>query len=301
MAGPPVRTSSWLKRGIITGPRSFKRGIITGPRFTAVVQSLPSIVPFIAPEEIERSRGRPFSVRLGANELTFGPSPKAVASMAAAASTAWMYGDPKSHVLRNALADQHSVAPPNIVVGEGVDGLLSYITHLLIGPGDALVTTHGTYPTLNYFVAGRGGILHTVPYGADDRQDLDALLGKAAEVNAKILYIVNPDNPSGTWHTAASVEHVIERLPSGCLLVVDEAYHELGVEFDANARVAIDDLRVLRLRTFSKGYGLAGCRIGYALGALEIIAAFDKIRNRALYLLASPCTTHPHHAYVHLS
>jgi len=258
---------------------TFRRSIITGPCFTPIVQALPSIVPFVAPEEIERSRGRKFAVRLGANELTYGPSAKAVDAMKAAASAAWKYGDPKSYELRNALADKHGVSPTNIVVGEGVDGLLSYVTHLLIGPGDALVTSHGTYPTLNYFVAGRGGALHTVPYGADDRQDLDALVSKAAEVNAKVLYVVNPDNPSGTWHPASSIEHLIERLPSGCLLVVDEAYHELGVDFDANAHVAVDDLRVLRLRTFSKGYGLAGCRIGYALGALEIISAFDKIRN----------------------
>ena len=73
-----------------------RRGIITGPRFTPIVQALPSIVPFVAPEEIERSRGRRFAVRLGANELTFGPSEKAVRAMAEASSSAWMYGDPKS-------------------------------------------------------------------------------------------------------------------------------------------------------------------------------------------------------------
>jgi len=256
-----------------------RRGIITGPRFTPIVQALPSIVPFVAPEEIERSRGRRFAVRLGANELTFGPSEKAVRAMAEASSSAWMYGDPKSYELRAALADQHGVDPLNIVVGEGVDGLLAYTAHLLIAPGDALVTTRGTYPTLNYFVAGRGGHLHTVPYGDDDRQDLDALLAKAWEVDAKVLYLVNPDNPSGTWHPAERIEQLVEGLPPGCLLLVDEAYHELGVDFDANAHVAVDDLRVLRLRTFSKGYGLAGCRIGYALGAPEIISAFDKVRN----------------------
>ena len=233
----------------------------------------------MAPEEIERSRGKAFSVRLGANELTFGPSPRAVDAMAAAAATVWKYGDPKSHELRHALADALNIQPLNIVVGEGVDGLLSYTSHLLIGPGDALVTTAGTYPTLNYFVAGRGGVVHTVPYGTDDRQDLQALLSKAWEVDAKVLYVVNPDNPSGTWHTDGRIESLVERLPPGCLLLVDEAYHELGVEFDANANVAVDDLRVLRFRTFSKGYGLAGCRIGYALGAPEIISAFDKIRN----------------------
>ena len=122
----------------------FRRGIITGPRFTEIVQGLPSMVPFVAPEEIERSQGKPFAVRLGANELTFGPSPKAAAAMAEAASSVWKYGDPKSHELRLALAAHHSVEPNNIVVGEGVDGLLAYTTHLLIGPGDALVS--GTYP-----------------------------------------------------------------------------------------------------------------------------------------------------------
>jgi len=256
-----------------------RRSIITGPRFTPVVSALPSIVPFVAPEEIERSRGKAFDVRLGANELTYGPSPRAIEAMSRAASSVWMYGDPKSHELRMALADYHRVQPLNIVVGEGVDGLLSYTAHLLIGPGDALVTTQGTYPTLNYFVAGRGGVLHTVPYGSDDRQNLDALLAKAWEVDAKVLYVVNPDNPSGTWHTDGRIEQLIEGLPPGCLLLVDEAYHELGVEFHANAHVAVDDLRVLRLRTFSKGFGLAGCRIGYALGAPSTISAFDKIRN----------------------
>ena len=93
-----------------------------------------------------------------------------------------------------------------VVVGEGVDGLLSYTTHLLLGPGDALVTSAGTYPTLNYFVAGRGGTIHAVPYGADDRQDVDALVKKAHEVDAKILYLVYPDNPPGTWHESSRVE-----------------------------------------------------------------------------------------------
>jgi histidinol-phosphate aminotransferase len=230
-----------------------RRSIITGPRFTQIVQGLPSIVPFVAPEEIERSRGTPFAVRLGANELTFGPSPRAIAAMQEAASSVWKYGDPKSHELRLALAAHHCIMPSNIVVGEGVDGLLAYTSHLLIGPGDALVTTRGTYPTLNYFVAGRGGVLHTVPYAPDDRQDLDALLVKAWEVDAKMLYVVNPDNPGGTWHSAARIEALIEGLPPGCLAVIDEAYHELGSDFDANARVAVDDIRVLRLRTFSKG------------------------------------------------
>jgi histidinol-phosphate aminotransferase len=252
--------------------------LTNGPRFTAIVQSLPSIVPFVAPEESERVRGRPFAVRLGANENTFGPSPKAVSAMQASVTEVWKYGDPKSHELRNALAARNSIDPANLVVGEGVDGILAYAAHLLIGPGDAVVTSLGSYPTLNYFVAGRGGTMHTVPYSSNDQQDVDALLAKAREVDAKIIYFVNPDNPSGSWHSAAKVEAMIAEVPPGCLLLLDEAYLELMPE-EAVPTVAADDPRVIRLRTFSKAYGLAGARIGYAIGAPETIGAFDKIRN----------------------
>ncbi len=97
-------------------------------------------------------------------------------------------------------------------------------------------------------------------------------------MNAKVIYLVNPDNPSGTHLSAAEVEAFVENLPPGVLLLLDEAYLELA-PLGTAPRVAADDLRVLRLRTFSKGYGLAGARIGYAIGALEMISAFDKIRN----------------------
>lgn len=257
--------------------RFLARSIITGPRFTPIVNRLPSLVPFVAPEEMERSRGKKFAVRLGANEMTYGPSPKAVEAMQAAAGDAWMYGDPKSFALRQALAKHHKVDPLNVVVGEGVDGLLNSVATLLVGEGDSVVSSKGTYPTFDYFIAGKGGRVHHMPYGADDRVDLPALLAKAAEVDAKVVYVSNPDNPSGTWHSGPRIEMFIENLPPGCVLVLDEAYYELSEE--ALPAVAVDDLRVVRLRSFSKGYGLAGCRVGYALGAPEIIASFDKVRN----------------------
>ncbi|KAJ1461481.1 putative histidinol aminotransferase [Pelagophyceae sp. CCMP2097] len=253
------------------------RTIITGPRFTPIVQQLPAMVPFIAPEEQERVRGRPFAVRLGANESTFGPSPKAVEAIQAAATESWKYGDPKSFELRTELAARHGCSMDNIVVGEGIDGLLSILAGLVVAPGDAVVSSHGTYPTLNFFVAGRGGVLHTVPYTPDGHVDLKALCAKAHEVDAKILYVVNPDNPSGTWRSAAAIEACLEDLPQGCLFVLDEAYVELCEA--PPPHVAVDDLRALRLRTFSKGYGLAGARIGYAIASPGVIAQFCKLRN----------------------
>jgi hypothetical protein len=108
---------------------------MTTPRYTDLVRSLPATVPFVGPETQERARGLPFKARLGANESVFGPSPRAVAAMAEAASGAWMYGDPEVHDLRAALARHHGVAMENIVVGEGIDGLLGYLVRLLVTPG----------------------------------------------------------------------------------------------------------------------------------------------------------------------
>ncbi|MFP4304180.1 MAG: pyridoxal phosphate-dependent aminotransferase [Rhodosalinus sp.] len=250
---------------------------MTGPRFTPLIQSLPATVPFVGPETQERDRGRPFDARLGANESVFGPSPRAVEAMQAAAAEAWKYGDSTSHDLRHALAAHHRVAPGHVIVGEGIDGLLGYLVRMLIEPGDAVVTSDGAYPTFNYHVAGFGGRLHKVPY-RDDREDPQALAARAAEVGAKLLYFSNPDNPMGTWHGAEAVLRLIDALPEGCLLVLDEAYVDFA---PGGTAPVIDpaDPRVIRMRTFSKGYGLAGARVGYALGAVPLIAAFEKIRN----------------------
>jgi len=234
-------------------PRFMRRGIASGPRFTPIVQALPSTVPFVSPEEQERARGRKFAARLGANETTWGPSPRAVAAIADAAAGCWMYGDPQSHDLRGALAAHHGgIDPSHMVVGEGVDGLLAYACQLLLQPGDTLVTTLGTYPTLNYFAAGRGAAVRAVPYGADDRVDVEALLRAAAETQAKILYLANPDNPSGTVLPPAAIGALVRRLPPGTLLLLDEAYGELASPADQAPAVAVDDPRCVRLRTFSK-------------------------------------------------
>lgn len=250
---------------------------MTGPRYTPLALSLPATVPFVGPETQERQRGAPFVARLGANESVFGPSPRAVEAMQNAAGDVWMYGDPENHDLRQALADHHGVTPENIVVGEGIDGLLGYLVRLIVGPGDAVVTSDGAYPTFNYHVAGFGGELHKVPY-AGDHEDLAGLFAKAAEVDAKLVYLANPDNPMGSWHSGADIVTAMEALPEGCQLVLDEAYVECAPEGTA-APVAMDDPRVIRMRTFSKVYGMAGARVGYAIGAPDLIAAFNKVRN----------------------
>lgn len=252
-------------------------GVMSDKRTTSLIQSLPASVPFVGPEVQERLSGIPVIARLGANENAFGPSPNAIKAMQDGAAEIWKYGDSSSFELRTALAAQNNVGLENIVVGEGIDGLLGYLVRLLIAPGDAVVTSEGAYPTFNYHVTGYGGTLHKVPYNGDF-EDLSALITRAAETGAKLVYFANPDNPMGTWVKGTDVVAALDELPEGSLLILDEAYVEFAPEGTA-AQVAAEDPRVIRMRTFSKAYGMAGARVGYALGAAPLIAEFEKVRN----------------------
>lgn len=247
------------------------------PIVSAAVAAIPAAVPFVGPESLARRRGRPFRARLGANESGFGPSPRAIEVMRAAAAECWMYADPENHDLREAIARFHGVGMENVVVGEGIDGLLGLSVELAVAPGEIVVTSHGAYPTFNFHVSAHGGRLRKVPY-REDREDIEALLDTARREGAKILYLANPDNPMGTWWSGAEIERLVAALPDGLLLLLDEAYSDTA---PATAIPAIDVAhpQVLRYRTFSKAYGLAGARIGYCLGPNELIQPFEKLRN----------------------
>ncbi len=247
------------------------------PRYTPLVQSLPASVPFVGPEAQERALSRRFDARIGANESVFGPSPRALAAMVQTAADTWKYGDPESHDLRLAIAAHHGVTPGNVVVGEGIDGLLGYLVRLLVAPGTPVVTSHGAYPTFNYHVTGFGGRLELVPY-RDDAEDLEALLDRARATGVPLIYVANPDNPMGSWHSGARIADMIASLPAGCTLCLDEAYIDFAPE-GTTPPIDISQPNVIRLRTFSKAHGMAGARVGYGLAEAGLAAAFHKVRN----------------------
>ena len=250
---------------------------MSGPRFTPIIAALPKLVPFVGPEALERARGRAFRARLGANESIFGPSPEAVRVMQEAASQNWKYADPENHDLRQALSQFHRTSFDTVVIGEGIDGLLGLTCMMYLAAGDTVVTTEGAYPTFNFHVAAHGGRLVKVPM-RDDREDLHRLVETAKRENARLLYVSNPNNPMGTWWNGEAIRELVGNLPAQTLLVLDEAYSDTA---PASAIPPLDPRipNVVRYRTFSKAYGLAGARIGYAIGNGEIIAAFDKVRN----------------------
>ena len=245
--------------------------------FSSIVRELPATIPFVGPEAIERRTGRPFDVRIGANESAFGVSPAAAEAMRAAIGAISWYGDPEGHDLRAALAGHHGVDPAEVCLGAGIDELLGFIVRMVTEPGTPVVTSAGAYPTFNYHVTGLGACLVTVPY-RDDHEDPDAVAAAVRESGAPLVYLANPDNPMGTWHDAARVRAFIDALPGNVLLALDEAYMDFARE-GTDWPMAPDDPRVLRLRTFSKAHGMAGARVGYCVGHRDLVTGLNKIRN----------------------
>jgi len=285
---------------------------MTDVPFTRVAQSLPASVPFVGPETMERARGAPFKARIGANESALGPSPRVRAAMIEAieAGDPRLYCDPENHELRTALARRHGVALDEVVVDAGIDTLLGVTVRLFMEQEDIAITSAGAYPTFAYQVSGFGGKLVTVPY-RQQFEDPAALLAAACErattaggssaslgiPNAsrsndggsshvrpgrvRLVYLANPDNPMGTRVSPAAVTTLVDGLPPGCLLLLDEAYVDYTDETADPVNPIIDtsDPRVIRFRTFSKAWGMAGMRIGYAIAHRDVIAGFERVRN----------------------
>lgn len=245
---------------------------------TRLLAGLDISPPFVGPKELERRRGRPYKARLGANECLFGVSPAAIRVMAERGHEVALYSDPANKELRDALAAVWHRPLAHIVVAEGIEGLLGLFVRACVDSGDVAVTSRGAYPSFDYYVHGCGGRLVHVPYLASGSNDLDGLADAARRHDAKLLYLANPDNPTGGLLPPSEIRALIERMPAGCLLLLDEAY----AEFAAADRVLPTEAswpNLVRMRTFSKLYGLAGARVGYALADPELVEALDRIRQ----------------------
>jgi histidinol-phosphate aminotransferase len=246
------------------------------PQPTPQIRDVPATTPFVAPEELARRVGRASLVRIGANESSFGPSPRALAAMRQSLASTSYYGDPESFELRTVLAARHGCGIENLVVGAGIDDLLGLIVRTYAAPGDVALMSHGSYATFTYHVIGYGLTLATVPPFDDGSIDVDALAAAARAQRPKIVYVANPDNPSGTFASAGAIARLRAALPPETLFILDEAY----ADFVAPGALPLEiiDSQTIRLRTFSKAYGMAGARIAYAIAPAAMIATFQKVR-----------------------
>jgi histidinol-phosphate aminotransferase len=217
--------------------------------------------------------------KLSSNETPLGPSAKAVEAYRAAAAGLSEYPDGSALALREAIGRMHRLDPGRIVCGAGSDELLSLLAHAFIGPKDeAIHTTHGF---LVYHIAtlAAGGRPVVVPE-TDHTADVDAILA-ALSSRTKVVFLANPNNPTGTYLPFDEIKRLHENLPPQTLLVLDAAYaeyvrrndYESGIELVATAQ------NVVMCRTFSKIYGLAALRLGWLYGPAHIVAALDRIRG----------------------
>ena len=252
-------------------------------------QNIPSIPPEIEElkpyepgkpiEELERELGIKGAVKLASNENPLGPSPMAVKAIQESLSSLHRYPDGAGFALRQALADKFGVEFGRTAIGNGSDEIIEFLARAFIRPGQEAVAAAPSFLMYSKLVQVAGGRLLETPL-RDFRIDLDRVLSIMTP-RTRLAFINNPDNPAGTAFTKKEFTSFLDRVPKGVLVVLDEAYIDFATDPDcAKGDEFLDHpTPVVVMRTFSKSAGLAGLRIGYALGPLEVIRAFDRVRQ----------------------
>lgn len=225
----------------------------------------------------------PRRVKLAANESPYGPSPKAVAAMRAAAEGCHLYPDDDALELRRNIAERHGVEADQVLVSAGLTALLATIARTLLQSGRNAVTSERSFVVYRHVTSATGAKL-VETRGREDGYDLDAIFS-AIDTSTRLVFFANPNNPTGTMVESGAVERFLERVPPHVVVVIDEAYYDYAQHF-ANSRgvqySSPDFVRhenVVLLRTFSKAHGLAGVRVGYGVGPVELIAYLARMQD----------------------
>jgi histidinol-phosphate aminotransferase len=242
------------------------------------LRGLPVYVPGKPIEEVEREL-KIQAVKLASNENPLGPSPKGIKAAKAVLSDANRYPDGGTHALRQTLAERRGVLQEEIFVGLGSSEIIDLASRVLLRAGLQGLTSEGTYAPFSVAIRASGAELVLVPqrhYAFDLRAMAEAITPKTG-----LIYLANPNNPTGSAFTAREFGAFLEKVPDGVLVVLDEAYIHYAVSVGLRDSVEAYRKRknLLILRTFSKVYGLAGLRIGYAIGKAELLALMNKLRT----------------------
>ena len=248
--------------------------------YRASVQALRPYQPGRPIEHVQREHGLAHVIKLASNEGPFGPLPAAIEAMSRAAAGLNRYPDGGAYDLHQALAERHGVPMTQVCAGAGADGCIDYLSQAILDPGDEIVCGWPSFPSYVIYARKQGAEATLVPL-TDLRYDLDALVA-AITPRTKLVYICHPNNPTGTMNTVDELDAYFARVPDHVLTVVDQAYFEYidrGDYPDAVERYFKGDHSAVVLRTFSKIYGLAGQRVGYAVGPEPVVAAMTKVRR----------------------
>jgi histidinol-phosphate aminotransferase len=237
------------------------------------------------PSRSAPAENQPRLIKLDSNENPFGPSPRAIDAMQLAQRSAHAYPDDDCVELRRKLAAHHSLPPEQVLVTAGSTALLGLLCQTMLVPGLNAVTSERSFIVYSMAVHATGAQLIETAM-RDDGFDLVAILGAINE-DTRLVFLANPNNPTGTMLDAAAVEKFLAEVPGHVVVVLDEAYFEFASHFAALRKVeyskSLDYVRqgasVIVLRTFSKSHGLAGLRVGYGLGPAELLAYCARMRN----------------------
>lgn len=245
-----------------------------------IPKHIQALQPYVAGkpiEELARERNLSRIVKLASNENPLGPSPKALAAVSRALAQSHRYVDPGSYDLVRALATRYRKRPEQIVCTAGVDALLGYIVKAFTDEGDEVLTSAGTFIGIYVNTNKHHRVLRAVPL-REYRFDLDAL-HDAITPQTRVIYVANPNNPTGTIVTRAEFERFMRQVPNDVLVVLDEAYYHYAAsntEYPNGLATEYDNLIVTR--TFSKDYGLAGLRLGFGVGPEPLIRELYKVK-----------------------
>ncbi|GBE04822.1 MAG TPA: histidinol-phosphate transaminase [Nitrospirae bacterium] len=243
------------------------------------IKTIKPYVPGKPIEELERELGIEGSIKLASNESPLGPSSLALRVLREGLSGLNRYPDGSCYFLRNALSKTLGTAPDEILFGNGSNEIIELAVRTFMKPGDEAIMAHPSFVVYSMIVQAAGGKNVIVPL-KDLRHDLDAMASEITE-RTKIIFIANPNNPTGTMNTKAEMEAFMEKVPEGVLVAVDEAYYEYvsSPDYADSLKYFRQGKDILILRTFSKIYGLAGLRIGYGIANILIITEMDKVRQ----------------------
>ncbi|WP_298257813.1 histidinol-phosphate transaminase [uncultured Litoreibacter sp.] len=216
-------------------------------------------------------------IKLSSNENPHGPSKRALDAFRQAAGELHLYPSTDHSALRHAIGDVQGLDPERITCGVGSDEIISFLCYAYAGPGDEVLHTEHGFSMYRISALAAGASPVAAPE-TERRTDVDKLLAAVTE-RTKLVFVANPNNPTGTMIDETEVARLADGLPEGCLLVLDGAYAEFVEGFDAGQAVIDARDNVFMTRTFSKAYGLGGLRIGYGYGPKEIIDTLNRVRG----------------------
>jgi histidinol-phosphate aminotransferase len=278
-----------------------------GELAVAAVRALSPYIPGKPISELERELGIKDIIKLASNENPYGPAPEALAAMHAALGEVELYPDGSSHALRGTLARHTGFPVECLTLGNGSNDLLALLAESFLTSAHSAVCSQYGFAIYPLVIGATGARCVVVPALPPDAampygHDLDAMV-KAVRDDTRMVFIANPNNPTGTWEGAAALRRCLERLPAHTLVALDEAYFEYGRALGCpdGLKWIAEFPNLVVLRTFSKAYGLAGVRVGYAVSHPEVADVLNRLRpafnvNSIAQAGAQAALEHPGHA-----